>query len=80
LFDLVCAGDGDGSGEQAFAFSNVTREHGLVHVAEGEVCVVASDLCLEPWIAIDEIDREAELACIEITRCLNVGNEELRGD
>jgi hypothetical protein len=73
LFDLVCAGDGDGSGEQAFAFSDVAREHGLVHVSEGEVCVVASDLRVKRWIAIDEIDCEAELASIEITGCLKVG-------
>jgi hypothetical protein len=75
LFDLVCAGDGDRSGEQAFAFPNVASEDGFVDVAEGEPCVVASDLCVKRWIAIDEIDGEAELAGIEITRCLNVGNK-----
>ena len=61
LFDLVCAGDGDRSGEQGFAFSNITSERGLVDVAQGKVCVVASDLSIEWWVAVDEIDREAEL-------------------
>jgi hypothetical protein len=33
LFDLVCAGDGDRSGEQGFAFSNIAGEDGFVDVA-----------------------------------------------
>jgi hypothetical protein len=75
LFDLVCTGDGDRSGEQVFAFPNIAGEDGPVDVAQGKPCVVASDLRIKRWISIDEIDREAELASIEITRCLNVGNK-----
>ena len=75
LFDLVRAGDGDRSGEQVFAFSNVAGEHGRVDVAQGKPCVVASDLSIKRWIAIDEINREAELASIEIAGCLNVSNK-----
>jgi hypothetical protein len=44
-------------------------------VPEGEVCVVASDLRVKRWIAIDKIDREAEFVSIEITGCLKVGNK-----
>src|SRR5277367_1369519 len=75
LFDLVCTGDGDRGGEQVFAFSNIASEDGPVDVAQGKPCVVASGLSKKRWIAIDEIDREAELASIEITRGLNVGNK-----
>jgi hypothetical protein len=75
LFDLVCAGDGDRSGEQVFAFPNIASEHGLVDVAQGKPCVVASDLRVKRWIAIDEIDGEAELVGVENTRCLNVGDK-----
>jgi hypothetical protein len=75
LFDLVCAGDGDRGGEQGFAFSNIASEYGLIDVAQGKPRVVASDLPVKRWIAIDEIDCEAELASIEITRCLNVRNK-----
>src|SRR5271155_5358740 len=50
LFDLVCAADSDRGGEQGFAFSNIAGEPGLVDVAQGEACVVASDLRVKRWI------------------------------
>ena len=67
LFDLVYVCEGDRSGEQAFAFSNVASEDRFVHVAQGELCVVAGDLRVKQWIAIDEIDCEAELVGVEDT-------------
>ncbi len=75
LFDRVCGGDGDRGGEQVFAFPNIASEDGFVDVAQGKPCVVASDLRVKRWIAIDEIDCEAELVSEEITRCLRVGNK-----
>jgi hypothetical protein len=60
LFDLVCAGDSDRGGEQVFAFPYIASEYRLVDVAQGKPRVVASDLPVKRWIAIDEIDGEAE--------------------
>ena len=60
-----------------FALANIANEHRFEDQSQSESCIVADDLPVVWRIAIDEFDREAELVCIEITRTLDVRNEEL---
>ena len=78
LFDFVRRGNRDGSGQQMFALANICNEHRFEDKPQVESCIVAEDLPIVWRIARDEFDREAELVCIEITRALDVRNEELR--
>src|SRR5258708_33564431 len=77
LFDLVRRGNGDGSGQQMFALANICNEHRFEDQSQVESCIVADNLPVVWRIAINEFDREAELVHIEITRTLDVRNEEL---
>src|SRR5208282_1751302 len=78
LFDFLRAGNRDGSGEQMFALANIASEHRFADHPQVEPCLVADYLPVEWRIAVDELDSEAELVCIEITGTLDVRNEELR--
>jgi hypothetical protein len=63
-----------------FALANISDENRFEDQPQRESCIIADDLPVVGRIAIDELDREAELVCIEITRTPDVGNEELRRD
>jgi hypothetical protein len=80
LFDFVRGANRDGSGEQMFALANIACEHRFEDQPQGESRIVAEDLPIIWRNAIDEFDREAELACVEITGTLDVRNKELRRD
>ena len=67
LFDLICGSDGERSGEQMLALPNIANEHGFAHHPQCKPSMVASELSVVWRIAIDEVDREAELMGIEIT-------------
>ena len=73
LLDLGCAVDGDRGGQQMLALADVADEHRLADQPQREPRVVAPDLSVERRIAIDEVDRKAELAGEEIARRLDVG-------
>jgi len=60
-----------------FALANIANEHTFEDQPQVESRIVAEILPVEWRIAIDEFDGEAELVCIEITRTLDVRNEEL---
>ena len=66
LFYLIRGRDGDGRREQMFALPNIAGEHRFGDQPQVEACIVADDLAVEWRIAIDEVDREAELVGIEI--------------
>ena len=80
LFDLICSSYGERSGKQMLALPDIANEYGFVHHPQSKPGLVACYLPVEWRIAIDEIDREAELMGIEITGCLDVGNKQLCGD
>ncbi len=80
LFDFLRGANRDRSREQMFALANIASEHRFEDHPQGESRIVAQDLPIIWRIAIDEFDREAELACVEITGTLDVRNEELRRD
>jgi len=61
-----------------FALANISSKHRFTDQPQVESCIVADDLPVVWRIAIDELDREAELVCIEIAGTLDVRNEELR--
>jgi hypothetical protein len=63
-----------------FALANIVDEHKFGDQAQGESCILADDLTVVGRIAINELDREAELVCIEIARTPDAGNEQLCRD
>jgi len=63
-----------------FALANIADEDRFEDQPQGESCIVADDLPVERWIAIDKFDREAELVRIEIAGTLDVRDEELCRD
>jgi hypothetical protein len=71
LFDLARGSNRDGSGKQTFALANIAREHRLANQPQVESCTVPHDLRIERRIAIDECDREAELASIKVAGTLD---------
>jgi hypothetical protein len=66
LFDLACGGDGERSGEQMLTLPNIASEHGFADYPQSKPRLVAGDLPIEWRIAIDEVERKAELIGIEI--------------
>jgi len=54
---------------------NIANEHRFAHHPQSKPGMVAGHLPVVWRIAIDEVDHEAELMRIEITRCFDVGNE-----
>ena len=76
-FDFVCGSNGERGSEQALALANIAGEHGFAHHPQIQARLVAGDLPVEWRIAMDEGDREAELASVEIAGCFDVGNEQL---
>ena len=79
LFKIARGADCDGGGEQVLALADAGK-HRLVDVPQVQPGVVAEDLRVVGWIAVDERDREAEAAGVEVTRALDVSDEELRFD
>jgi len=55
------------------------KEHWLAYHPQSKPGVVARDLPVVWRIAVDEVDHETELMGIEVTRCFDVGNEQLCG-
>jgi hypothetical protein len=69
----VCGSNGERSREQILTLLNIASEHWFADHPQSEPRMVAGDLPAVWQIAIDEVDLEAELISIEITRCATVG-------
>jgi len=63
-----------------FALANISDKNRFADQPQRKSCIIADDLPVVGRIAIDELDREAELFCIEIARTPDVGNQELCRD
>ncbi len=57
------------------ALPNIANENRLADHPQSKPRMVTRDLPVVWRIAIDAIDREAELMCIEITGCFDIGNK-----
>ena len=60
------------------ALADTFHKHRFADQPQVESCIVATDLPVKRWIAIDKFDREAELVDIKIAGTLDVRNKELR--
>jgi hypothetical protein len=77
VFDLLSGGNRKRSGEQMLTLADIAGEDGFADHPQRKPSMVAGNLRIEWRIAMDEIDREAELIGIETTRRFDVGNEQL---
>lgn len=80
LLDFSRAGQGDGGGEQAFAWADVFGKEGLIHGAEGQVGLIAADLSVEGRVAVDEVHGEAELRGEEVGGGFQIAHIQVCGD
>jgi len=61
-----------------FALAKIAGEHRFADQPQVESCIVADNLPVEWWIAIDEFDRKPSFVCIEIAELLMFATKELR--
>src|SRR5580658_1898878 len=80
LFDFFGGGERDGGGEQVLALADFFGKERPIHGTQREVGFVAAYLCVEGWVAVDEVEGEAEFGAEEVGGGFEVADVEVCGD
>ena len=63
-----------------FAFSYIINKHRFADPPKRELRFVTFNLPVERWVPINEVDCKAEFVRKKVTRRIDVGDKEWRGD